>query len=55
MSHWKRKKCRRSILCSICTPYRWRGNSLGGLMPRFKPRYIEQLRVADEERRELQE
>lgn len=53
MSHWKRKKCRRQIPCRMCTEYRWRGNSLGGLMPRFKPRFIEQRRVADEEAKEM--
>lgn len=26
MANFKRKKSRRSIRCSICTPYRWLGN-----------------------------
>jgi hypothetical protein len=31
MNH-KRRKSRRSIRCTLCTPHRWRGNSKG----RFK-------------------
>jgi len=34
MAKFKRKKSRRSIRCSCCTPYRWRGNGKG----RFKPK-----------------
>lgn len=29
MANYKRKKCRRSIRCSLCTPVRWLGNSKG--------------------------
>lgn len=32
MSNFKRKKTKRSIRCSLCTPHRWRGNNKG----RFK-------------------
>lgn len=27
MANFKRKKCRRSIRCTLCTPYRWLGNA----------------------------
>jgi len=27
MSNFKRKRCRRQVRCTLCTPYRWRGNS----------------------------
>lgn len=26
--NFKRKKCKRHVKCTICTPYRWMGNSL---------------------------
>ena len=32
MANFKRKKTKRHVLCSICTPHRWRGNNTG----RFK-------------------
>jgi hypothetical protein len=34
MANFKRRKSRRSIRCTLCTPHRWRGNS----RDRFKPR-----------------
>lgn len=24
--NYKRKKCKRTIRCTMCTPHRWRGN-----------------------------
>lgn len=39
MTHHKRKKTRRSIKCSLCTPYRWRGNARG----RFKEKDAEKI------------
>lgn len=26
MSNFKRKKCKRSVRCTLCTKYRWMGN-----------------------------
>ena len=34
MANFNRRKCRRSIRCTLCTPHRWRGNN----RDRFKPR-----------------
>lgn len=30
--HFKRKKCKRQVRCTLCTPNRWKGNTKG----RFK-------------------
>jgi hypothetical protein len=29
MPHPKRRKRRRSVRCTLCTPHRWRGNAKG--------------------------
>jgi hypothetical protein len=29
MANFKRKKSKRNVRCTICTKYRWRGNSTG--------------------------
>jgi len=36
MAHYKRKKSRRVVRCTLCTPHRWLGNAKGsfGKQPR---------------------
>lgn len=36
MAHYKRKKSRRVVRCTLCTPHRWLGNARGrfGKQPR---------------------
>lgn len=29
MANFKRKKCKRNVRCTLCTSYRWMGNSKG--------------------------
>lgn len=43
--HFKRKKSKQSVRCTLCTPWRWRGNSDG----RFKEREVAARRVASKE------
>ena len=29
MANFKRKKCRRQVKCTLCTPNKWKGNAKG--------------------------
>jgi len=29
MAHFKRKKTKRRVRCTLCTPYKWMGNNVG--------------------------
>lgn len=48
MAHHKRKKSRRSVKCTICTPVRWMGNSSG----RRKPKEQAKRKQADKDIKE---
>lgn len=34
MANHKRKKSKRSVKCTLCTPHRWMGNSKGRRKPK---------------------
>lgn len=34
MANHKRKKSKRSVKCTLCTPHRWMGNSVGRNKPK---------------------
>ena len=36
MANFKRRKCRRSVRCTLCTRDRWRGNAKGRRKDREK-------------------
>jgi hypothetical protein len=38
MAHFKRRKSRRRVRCTLCTPHRWRGNGKGRHKERFEAR-----------------
>lgn len=42
MAHYKRQRSRRHVRCTLCTPYRWRGNGQG--------RFRKQLRRSNSRR-----
>lgn len=46
--HHKRKKTKRRVKCTMCTPYRWRGNNSG----RFKEKEQETIKQMKREMRE---
>lgn len=31
MANFKRKKCKRQVRCTLCTPNKWKGNSRKGI------------------------
>lgn len=43
--HYKRKKTRRNVRCTLCTPHRWRGNG----KDRFKAKERTRLKAAARE------
>lgn len=45
MAHFKRRKSRRIVRCTLCTPNRWRGNAKG----RFKDRVEARMAAARDE------
>jgi hypothetical protein len=42
MANFKRRKSRRIVRCTLCTPYRWQGNGKG----RFKTRDVVSRAIA---------
>jgi hypothetical protein len=42
MANFKRRKSRRTVRCTLCTPYRWQGNGKG----RFKTRDVVSRAIA---------
>ena len=39
MAHYKRKKSKRNVVCTICTPYKWMGNTPEKTPPRKKRKF----------------
>ena len=46
--NFKRKRCRRSVRCTMCTDVRWLGNSEG----RFKPKNARRVLAKDQKEQE---
>ena len=49
--NFRRRRPRRSVRCTLCTPARWRGNSADKWCGRHKPKENDLRKVLDRERR----
>jgi hypothetical protein len=45
MAHFKRKKNRRTVRCSLCTPHKWKGN----VSDRYKHQAVRDKFAADQQ------
>lgn len=45
MAHFKRKRSKRSVKCTMCTQYRWYGNNSGRMKPKYAARLKEVVTV----------
>jgi hypothetical protein len=48
MNH-KRKKSKRNVKCTLCTPHRWKGNS----SERFKAKEVALVKASEKEMKEV--
>lgn len=48
MANFKRKRCRRSVRCTMCTDVRWKGNGKDRFKPKESRRFLEKERKGQE-------
>jgi hypothetical protein len=48
MAHWKRKRSRRNVRCTMCTSFKWMGNRTGRIKPKYESEFAAYEREMEE-------